>query len=243
MVVLEFGESRHSAAALHYAVWCQNLGMTKLLVQHGAEVNILDELGKTPLHYAAKTGWTFGLIYLLNNCADPMALTSHMTTALHFAAGCSADSTQSILALLNHRVSLNSADSDGRTPLHWACRKGNPRNVEFLLSYRNNVKVQDVKVGATPLYYACGRRECLQVVDELIRIGSDVNVKTKSGNTALHRAIACDCHSIARLLIQKRSDVTTPNHVGLSPSNIAIFNYHKNSTMLQLFVHKLSYYP
>lgn len=70
---------------LHRAIKNQDLNMAKLLVQQGAQVEGLDESGKTPIHRAAKLGNRGLFQFLLDNGAKISARDPKGRTALKFA--------------------------------------------------------------------------------------------------------------------------------------------------------------
>ena len=58
----------------------------KMLIEDNAEVNAVDGMKKTALHYAAPYGHFDVVKVLLQNGADVNAVDEEMTTALHHAA-------------------------------------------------------------------------------------------------------------------------------------------------------------
>ena len=80
-------------------------------------------------------------------------------------------------------VSVNSNDTAGWTPLHWAARRDDIASSRLLLEWRANVDAVD-KRGFTPLIVACrsGSCECAQL---LIEEGADVRVRAADGETIL----------------------------------------------------------
>lgn len=71
----------------------------------------------------------------------------------------------------------------GLTLLHWACDRGHPEVVKYLLQSSADVTLTDSD-GQSALHYACscGRAEIAQL---LLEHRADPKVKDKEGNTAL----------------------------------------------------------
>lgn len=74
--------------AIHYAVTQQKLGMVKMLINNGANVEIKDALGFTPLFYACGRAANVEIAqYLIEECkASFVARTYAGMTCLHCAA-------------------------------------------------------------------------------------------------------------------------------------------------------------
>ncbi|WOL00026.1 hypothetical protein Cni_G08739 [Canna indica] len=86
-----------------------------------------------------------------------------------------------LLALIANGASVNSRDSEGRTPLHWAVDRGHIGVVEILLNKNGDVNAQDNE-GQTPLHYAvvCEREE---IAELLVKHHASHHIKDVDGNS------------------------------------------------------------
>jgi RNA polymerase sigma factor (sigma-70 family) len=71
--------------ALHWAASTGNQPLAALLLEAGADVNVLDHNDGTPLHRAVHMGQTELVRWLLENGADPGIKSNHQQTDLHTA--------------------------------------------------------------------------------------------------------------------------------------------------------------
>lgn len=95
--------------------------------------------------------------------------------------------------------SLETMDSDGRTPLHWASANGHNQIVSTLLNRGADVNAACKFVGQTPLYLASrwGREETVRT---LLLHGADPNQKDRFGKSAFEGAIAGDNRRVTEIL-------------------------------------------
>lgn len=103
------------------------------LLEGGAEANVIDDVGRTPLHYSV-THPTTRLVYVL--VAEGIDL-DHQdeagSTALHIAAR---DGVRRIVRLLvDSGADRSLQDSQGRTPLQVAIEAGQDINAKALRAY------------------------------------------------------------------------------------------------------------
>ncbi|TGO27127.1 hypothetical protein BPAE_0047g00430 [Botrytis paeoniae] len=119
-------------------------------------INAKDIDGYTPLHYACATS-EYLVFALIMAGADLNAKSFNRRTPLHCAARGRQCGVLSML--LNHAqrtgstIDINAQDSDGMTPLHFACISGRPESVSILISAGADIekKTRQETSGTTPL--------------------------------------------------------------------------------------------
>jgi ankyrin repeat protein len=130
---------------------CQNEDseMAEILLQHGAEVNVLIPRKGTPMHVACEKGDEKLLILLLKYGADVDIVSPDLGSALHVT--CKSHSAGLAKILLQHGANVNVFSSNHGTPLHAACAdKGDDATIQLLLEHGADVNSKGSN-GETPL--------------------------------------------------------------------------------------------
>jgi ankyrin repeat protein len=140
----EAGDGGNPAPPIFMAIKSGDLAIVQQLVAAGANVNVLDQQGSTPLHRAVMVRpaeYTTGLVTtLLRAGADPNAMRPKGGTALHnliFSAdNLPAPAVAQVVTLFaQHGADVNLAAAfDGATPLDIARTRGNDQAARLLTS-------------------------------------------------------------------------------------------------------------
>ena len=152
---------------------------------------------------------------------------------------------------------INSKDSNGRTSLAWAAKRGDTKAVEVLLEHGADVSISDAQGyvpihyarnvscckallsggaspisqniwGRSPIHSACEWGSDDGVIHVLVTAGADVNAADSTGETALHSAIVQRSLKHAARLLALGADSNLSNLSGDSSLRFAImFNTHE----------------
>jgi ankyrin repeat protein len=210
-----------SASALHWAAHANDLGAVRRLLSEGADPNLANRFGFTPLHEAAIVRNAEMLELMLDAGGDANATFGEGETVLMTAAR--TGDIASVQALLEHGGRVDAAENwRGQTALMWAAIENHADVVQLLLDAgaevdRASTKHDWVKIsysegnvpksrdlgGLTALQFAA-RQGSLQAVEALLDAGADANAAEPMYQlTPLQLAIVNGHYTLARRLIER----------------------------------------
>jgi ankyrin repeat protein len=215
--------------ALHYAVNRGYNEIVQLLMEHGADVNVADEKGLTPVMIAAARRNITLLLRLLKQGVDINRKTNAGATALTYAA-CQG-SSQAVEILLAHGADPNiGEDSEGNAPLLRAANQGHYSIVRMFLESGADTEICN-RLKWRPLHCAAEKGH-FEVAKILVQTGAELNAETRGGSTPLFYAGCRGDTSIVRLLLEAGAEVK-PRHANATPILVGIANnsWHKEGVV------------
>jgi len=112
--------------------------------------------------------------------------------------------TNRVKKLVSEGADVNTRDSEGLTPLYWACAAGREQVAQFLPAQGSDVNGRAL-FGTTPLMAASGRGHT-DIVRLLLQKGADLNAKNDNGRSALFTAAVRGQREVVELLLEKGAD-------------------------------------
>jgi cytohesin len=218
---LDARDKQRRTALFYAAMTHGRIGVLQQLLALGADPNIVDASGETPLHHAVKVGapggWSI-VSELVAKGADINAKNNDGRTPAHVKAarrkGVRLDE------LIKLGADLVAKDNDGNTVLHLAIEHARPEEKESILAYDVNVNQANTK-GQTPLHIA-SQMGHKKVVEGLIAKGAHVDASDFKGRTALHIAAVNGYIDIATILLDKGANVNMKTKQGHTPVYLAV---------------------
>lgn len=154
-------DTREKLTLLHMAAYSNNDALVEFLLQRGADPNLRDGKGQTPLFGAASTGNVRSVQMLIAGGAKVDARNAGNDTPLHRAITDSRADTARVL--IDHKADVNAVNSNGMTPLHVALDKAEEPLVELLLDRGADVNKRTGN-GKSPLRLAVGRDDLIKML-------------------------------------------------------------------------------
>ena len=170
------------ATALHWAAHWNDLAKANQLMAAGANVNVINEYGVTPLFLAATNGSDEMVDLLIEGGADPnIALPSGETPLM---ASVRSGSLPAVNRLLGGGAAPNTAQvSKGQTALMWAVAGEDSEIIRALLAAGADLTIRSTE-GSSPLMFAA-RTGRVSVSRLLLDAGNDINASASDGSTPL----------------------------------------------------------
>ena len=235
-------QDEEGLTVLMYAIENNKLDTVNVLIDAGADLNMLDEAHGWPaLRYALRNeNENIDIVNVLVEAGADLNIQDKewKISDLMIAAG--NGMVDIVRALLAAGADVSLKSEEGKTAIDYATSqeirdllrvaeaaaevnkeliraagRGDPKRVEDLIRDGADVDYQD-KNGWTALMYAI-RNHKIDTVNTLISAGANVNVKNKSGDSALIIAVDNEYIDIVKELLNARADTTIKTKIGGLP--------------------------
>lgn len=209
--------------------------VTRLLIEHQADVNISTSRGEPALSFAIKEDYSqvakYEIVKLLLTHGAYVEMKNHDGDGpLSLAA--LAQNHDIAKLLIEYGANVNRRNLLGETPLSHAVTKGFGLVTSLLLEHQADTNITD-DMGTTPLMVATkhGHRE---ILERLIEQQANVNLADKFGMTPLMLAARYGYMEILELLIEQQADVNLATNIGMTALMYAVDGLHHDVAGLLL---------
>jgi ankyrin repeat protein len=220
--------------ALHLAIMQSNVTTTRFLLSNGADPNVADEDGVTPLHVAAKYAKDMDIVRLLldHPDVDVNYLDNMGKNALRYGMHYSMDNKQgvgkAIFNLLKETTVLRKAEGSNHEPENIAALvNSHMKTIRLLIEDGQDISEMTWgENGANALHLAAADEETTDLINAFLETGEfDIDGVDNDGWTPLHYAIM-GSNSITNVphLIQLGADPKVANNTKVTPLHLAAKN-------------------
>lgn len=218
-VVFDLKRGESKTTVLHEVVNF-NIDVLDLLLKAGANPNVQDKYGKTPLHYVADNSGSHecdeSISCLLEQGARVDIQDNYGNTPLHYAAD--RGYVEGTELLVEKNQGINITNKDKNTALHLALYNKDVRISECILDEkREGIDVSSSnRKGWTPLLLAA-LLNSTSVTRSILKREANIKYTDSEGNSALHYA-ACNSHTGDNLKTTK-CDLLSPDNDPLNSNS------------------------
>ncbi len=220
--LLEGGVSPDLAGAdgvppLHQAITQQSTNAVSLLLESGANINAVDQEGRTALMRAMEScDLAIASNLLFQSAVNINARDRRGDTVLHKTVRC--NQPAGIRMLLEKGADPKMLNYAGFSPLHIAAICGKKPAVQALLKVEGAVLLCN-KDDQTALDYALKGRK-YKVASLLLDGGAEIDRIKRNGQTILHSSIQSGDYKAARFLIEHGARIDIPDAGGMTARNL-----------------------
>ena len=194
----------------------QDAHIAQLLVDHGANLELVDTSGRTALLKATEQYESL-LGFLIKAGANIECLGTDFNRPLHNAA--TVGNHRNVTQLLAAGADVNATNIRQESALHFSCRKPDLPLVQALLDKGADVNAYGMR-WETPLMAAIKLGD-VRLVQTLIKAGADLEAENTEKHRAIHFAVFWNKPKIIQELLQAGAEVDPRGRFGETPLTLA----------------------
>jgi ankyrin repeat protein/2-C-methyl-D-erythritol 4-phosphate cytidylyltransferase len=217
---------------LHIASILGNFDAVKILIENGADVNVLNNNGSNPLHYAASRGRLDIARLLFKSGAALNVSDVTKRNELHFAVV--GIINRELITFLLDEGSFISFDSKKLSPLVIAVARNRLDIVQLLTRIKNFESWTSFKDCMYRGYFCACACNNPQQINYFLYIGVPIIIEDSYQSSILHFLPLFNAVESFKLLLQKGANANRKNNGGCSPLHVAAFSGNLNILKLLL---------
>ncbi|XP_051792545.1 ankyrin repeat and EF-hand domain-containing protein 1a [Acanthochromis polyacanthus] len=220
--LINLTEPRDGKGALHVAVSTNDHDLVDFLLSHGANPNIQDKKGQTPMMLAAELGNAAIVVLLAKNQANVMLLDAEGKGVLFYCIYPTKRHSHCLQVALKCQADVNNVSSNGIHVFQLSCEKAEECEplCLTLLDGGADPNAADQNTGVTALM-AAARAGSLQLVRAILKKGGNPNALDGKRLTAAHYAAMGGFFEVIRVLSAYSADLGVINLDSCTPLHYA----------------------
>uniref|UniRef100_A0A8B9TYE6 Ankyrin repeat and death domain containing 1B n=1 Tax=Anas zonorhyncha TaxID=75864 RepID=A0A8B9TYE6_9AVES len=201
-----------------------NLETMEKLFKKSVNINAVDTLKRTALHFAVARSHTSAVDFLLHHKARLDMADQHGLTVIHLAAW--TGNLDVMRKLVKAGADQKAKNEEGMNALHFAAQNNSVKIVDYFLQdlHLTDLNKPDGK-GRKPFLLASEKGH-VDMINDLIALKLFTSEKDQEGNTALHLAAKNGHSEVVEILLKQWEEINDLNQNNSSALQIAIQNGH-----------------
>ncbi len=209
---------------LNISILAENFESFKLLVENGADLNLSDGMGKTPIIFMCSTPDVRFLDLALKHGVKLEVDKSEPNSKELVSIAAMYGNVDILKELVANGLDLNVKEEGNNSPLHLAVDVLDDEYIMKCLYLGEKFRFNDKEYQERLKNFHEFDANQSENVKWLIKSGVNVNLQNDVGNTPLHLAIKNNTHKVIKSLIDLKADVNIKNNEQETPLHIAIQN-------------------
>ena len=213
---------------LHYAIGLAGIEMVEMLIEYGADVNVVSQYGaanngETPLHLAInEEKWEIVQLLIEKganvNIPDNDGQTPLFYALLEASPGSKLHETYKKIALMliEAGADINFKNKHGKIPIHAAAQGGDVELFRLLLEKGADYRATEEDRNYSTLTY-CRTSGSVEIAKILLELGLEIDHRDKYQFTPLFSAIVDKNFYLAKFLVEMGADVNVRNYHNETP--------------------------
>lgn len=207
----------HARTALHEAAAHCRVNAARFLIEHGADLQAMDDSSATPPDLAAQCPSE------TRSAFQALMPRPQLAGALSLQHAVAHRQTELVSMLVTMGFSVNAQAADGDRPLNTAAAVGDATITKLLLEHGADPNLPS-RSGNTPLHDAALHGKADEIGLLLAR-GARIDAPTlDDGSTAIHLAASFDRLDAVKALVQHGANITLKNAKGFTAADLAVKN-------------------
>ncbi|KAM9253823.1 ankyrin repeat and death domain-containing protein 1B [Dugong dugon] len=202
-----------------------NLDLVEKLFEKKVNINAVNNMNRTALHFAVGRNHLSAVDFLLNHKARVDVADKHGLMVIHLAAW--SGSLEIMLMLVKAGVDQRAKSQDGMNALHFAAQSNSMQIAEYLIQdlHLKDLNQPDEK-GRKPFLLAAEKGH-VEMIEKLISLNLYTSEKDKEGNTALHLAAKHGHSPAVQVLLTQWQEINETNENGETPFLLTVEGGHE----------------
>ncbi|KAK4816527.1 hypothetical protein QYF61_017728, partial [Mycteria americana] len=203
-----------------YAAKMNNLETMEKLFKKNVNINAVDTLKRTALHFAVARSHISVVDFLLHHKARLDMADQHGLTVIHLAAW--TGNLDIMRKLVKAGADQKAKNEEGMNVLHFAAQNNSVKIVDYFLQdlHLNDLNKPDGK-GKKPFLLASEKGH-VEMINNLITLKLFTSEKDKEGNTALHLAAKNGHSEVVEILLEQWKEIDDLNQNGETPFYLSV---------------------